>query len=210
MRRALIVIGLCGLLLAGCDAGPSAVVQDGKGQSPQSTQPAPPQVVAHNDAPPSQDVVNAYASAAAAPIAEAAPPQMGKALPLPGGKRALISDTAYGDWPLWSKNRKYSADDNAHYQFEHHGPEIGARSYGDFLAMVHGFVHNPPAGTETLKRRNGDTLYYNARENVFAVMTKQGAPRTLFRPREGGAYWTQQKDIEASGGWQGGRGSDGG
>ena len=68
--------------------------------------------------------------------------------------------------------------------------------------MAHGFVHAPPPGVETLKRRNGDTLFYDARRNVFAVMTKQGAPRIVFRPRDGAGYWEQQKEIEAAGGWR--------
>ena len=65
------------------------------------------------------------------------------------------------------------------------------------MAMVHGFIHNPPTGTETLKRTNGDTLFYDPKGNVFAVMTRAGAPRTMFRPDNGAAYWRQQKIIES-------------
>lgn len=198
MRAPWLALLAIGMGLAACDAGPSAVMQDGKGQSVEATQPQKPEAAAKPDA-------SASDLSAAAPPGYVAytPPQMGKALPLPSGARAVITGTDYGDWPLWSQSRKYSADDNAHYQYAHHGTEIGATSYADFLAMVHGFVHNPPKGTQTLKRRNGDTLYYNARENVFAVMTKTGAPRILFRPRDGADYWEQQKQIEASGGWRG-------
>ena len=118
--------------------------------------------------------------------------------PLPKGARAAVTTTQYGDWPLWSSNSKYSADDNAHYQYGKHGDEVGARTYEDFVSIVHGFVHNPPPGTEKVVRKNGDTLFYNARENVFAVVTKDGAPRTLFRPDDGAGYWQKQKEIEAN------------
>ncbi len=117
-------------------------------------------------------------------------------LPLPK-QRGAITAARYGNWPLWSSNSKYSADDNAHYQFGKHGGEIGAAAYDDYVAAVHAFVHGPPAGTETIRRKNGDTLFYNARQNVFAVMTRDGAPRTLFRPYDGAAYWRKQQDIEA-------------
>jgi pyocin large subunit-like protein len=201
--RAMMIAGL--MVLSGCDAGPSAVVGDGQGQSPTQTaarpEAAPPQPEAFKAKASATAATGATATPDAAPEA-AAPPHMGEALPLPSGPRAEVSETAYGDWPLWSKSRKYSADDNAHYQFARHGAEIGATSYADFLAMTHGFVHNPPKGVQTLKRRNGDTLFYDPRRNIFAVMTKQGAPRILFRPREGGDYWEQQKVIEASGGWR--------
>ncbi len=131
------------------------------------------------------------------PLVQTAPAKVYPPLKVPKGTRAEISDTQYGDWPVWSKNKTHSADDNAHYQFEHHGQEIGAKTYPEFLAAVHGFIHNPPKGTQTLRRKNGDTLYYDASQNIFAVMTKKGAPRTLFRPDSGSDYWAEQKQIEA-------------
>ncbi len=65
------------------------------------------------------------------------------------------------------------------------------------MALVHGFIHAPPPGTQTLKRSNGDTVFYDPKDNIFAVMTNTGAPRTLFRPNTGAAYWQRQKQIEA-------------
>ena len=110
---------------------------------------------------------------------------------------AVVSETRYGEWPLWSQNRKYTASENAHYHFDKHGAEFGAKSYEDWVAKVHGFIHNPPTGTETIRRNNGDVLMYDAKGNVFAVMTRQGAPRTMFRPDNGAAYWRKQKQVEA-------------
>ncbi|WP_443748853.1 hypothetical protein [Asticcacaulis solisilvae] len=193
------------LVLAGCDAGPSAVVHDGDGKGVSDNAKPSPQAVAaapRADAEASMAVIDG-APPEPEPALAAAPahdhtdaPHYGTALKT--GMKADISDSAYGDWPLWSSNRKYSADDNAHYQFEKHGPEFGAKSYEQYVAMAHAFVHTPPPGTETLKRRNGDTLFYDGKGNVFAVMTKKGAPRTVFRPDEGRAYWDKQKDIEAA------------
>lgn len=110
----------------------------------------------------------------------------------------VITATQYGQWPLWSKNRKYSADDNAHYHFTKHGADFGARTYADYVAIVHGFIHNPPPGTQTLKRSNGDTLFYDPKQNIFAVMSKAGAPRTFFHPDNGQAYWQKQKQVEST------------
>jgi pyocin large subunit-like protein len=173
------------LALAACDAGPSAVLPDGAGKAPaEQVQPA--------KAPAGQKTIEE----ASMPVVDAAPPVSGDALPV-AAQAAKITATRYGDWPLWSQNRKYSADENAHYHFRKHGPEFSAKSYPDYMAMVHGFIHNPPAGTETLKRTNGDTLFYDPKGNVFAVMTRAGAPRTMFRPDNGAAYWRQQKIIES-------------
>ncbi len=190
------------LVLAACDAGPSAVVHDGDGKGLSETSKAAPRAVAapREDAEASMAVIDGAApepAPAAVPVHDHSDaPHYGA--PLKTGVKADVTDNAYGDWPLWSSNRKYSADDNAHYQFEKHGPEFGAKSYESYVAMAHAFVHAPPPGTETLKRRNGDTLFYDAKGNVFAVMTKKGAPRTIFRPDDGKAYWDKQKDIEAT------------
>lgn len=185
-------IWLSALLLLGvvaCDAGPSAVLPDGAGKAPaEQVQPAKAPIYAQrDDAKPVEE--------ASMPVVDS-PPVAGPPLPM-AAHRATITATRYGDWPLWSQNRKYSADENAHYHFQKHGPEFSAKSYPDYMAMVHGFIHNPPAGTETLKRTNGDTLFYDPKGNVFAVMTKAGAPRTMFRPDNGAAYWRQQKIIES-------------
>jgi hypothetical protein len=189
--------------LAACDAGPSAVLPDGAGAAPSSqAQPEkapawaqkPDQAVSASTGPVEQASMPIPGEAS---YARADAPHLGEPLPLPKGPRADISETRYGDWPLWSKNRKYSADENAHYHFERHGPEFSAKSYPDYMAMVHGFIHNPPPGTQTLKRSNGDTLFYDPKGNVFAVMTKAGAPRTVFRPDNGAAYWQKQKQIES-------------
>jgi pyocin large subunit-like protein len=101
--------------------------------------------------------------------------------------------------PLWAANKKHTAQENADYHFKRDGEAVGATSEDDFLAKVHAFVDSPPKGTETLTRSNGDRLMYDARANLFAVVDKDGAPRTLFKPRDGAAYWAQQKDSVAKG-----------
>jgi pyocin large subunit-like protein len=113
--------------------------------------------------------------------------------------------------PMWAANRRHSADDNAQYQFDRDGADFGAKSVDDFVAKVHAFVDHPPADAQTLVRNNGDKLIYEAKDNVFAVVTKDGAPRTMFKPRDGAAYWDQQKERVAEQSKDGGgSSSDGG
>lgn len=95
--------------------------------------------------------------------------------------------------PLWSDNRRHSAQENAQYHFEHDGADLGAKTLDDYLTKVHAFVDNPPAGAETLSRRNGDKLIYDPKTNMFAVARKDGAPRTAFKPRDGADYWKKQQ-----------------
>ena len=111
--------------------------------------------------------------------------------------------------PFWAANKRHGAEDNAQYQFGKNGADFGASTENDYITKVHAFVESPPASAETLNRKNGDRLIYDARSNTFAVVTKDGAPRTMFKPRDGAAYWAQQKTREAERAKGGGGDSEG-
>lgn len=99
--------------------------------------------------------------------------------------------------PMWAENRTHTARENAQYQFEQHGDELKAASLDDFLAKAHRFVGRPPEGTLTLTRENGDTVMFDPKSGLFGVARSDGAPRTVFKPSDGMAYWRAQ---QASGG----------
>lgn len=210
------VIIATALMLTACDAGPSAVVHDGDGKSPKPTRsgPAPVWAVVNASASanphetpfaPAPDAMSSASSSSVAPAAEVAADFKARDLevaaaypPLPTGSRQEITETKYGDWPLWSKTRKLSPAENSRNAFDKHGQEVGAKSYEEYMAMVQTFVHAPPKGTQSLTRTNGDVLMFDAKSDVFAVVTKTGAPRTLFRPYDGQAYWQKQQIIETA------------
>ena len=95
--------------------------------------------------------------------------------------------------PIWSASRRGTAEENAQRAFDRNGEAFGARDLDDFVRKVHAFIETPPAGTQRLTRANGDVLLYDPKGNVFAVASKDGAPRTMFKPDEGAAYWDEQK-----------------
>ncbi len=100
--------------------------------------------------------------------------------------------------PLWAANRTHTAEENAQFQFAKNGADFGAHSETDYVAKARHFIDKPPRDVETLDRPNGDKLMYDPAGNVFAVVTRTGAPRTLFKPKTGAAYWAQQKDRAAT------------
>lgn len=99
--------------------------------------------------------------------------------------------------PMWSASRKYSAQENAQRAFDRNGEVFGADSVDEFVGLAHRFVDRPPKGVLTLVRGNGDKLFYDPKGNVFAVASRAGAPRTMFKPDDGMAYWEQQTAREA-------------
>ena len=94
--------------------------------------------------------------------------------------------------PMWANSKKYAADESAAYHFKRDGADFGAKTEADYVQKAHAFVGHPPRDALTLVRSNGDKLIYDPKTNVFAVVTKDGAPRTMFKPDSGQTYWDQQ------------------
>lgn len=97
--------------------------------------------------------------------------------------------------PPVTANRRETADAKVQRLFERNGVDFGARTADDYLVKVRAFTEKTPRGTETVKRPNGDTLFYQASTNTFAVVDRNGVPRTMFKPDDGPAYWARQKEM---------------
>ena len=164
---ALAMVGLA-LSVSACDGGASAVKAPKAGDVASAAQPA-----SDRDAPSFNG--GGYDSAPSRPDPRDAPVRK------VAGK------------PMWAANRTRTAEENAQRGFERYGAEFAAADVDDYVRKTHAFVGHPPAGAQTLTRANGDTLIYDAKDNVFAVVTKTGAPRTMFKPDDGATYWATQK-----------------
>ena len=158
-------------LLSACDNGPSAVRQQGAGS----------QMASANAPQRTYDNGGGNGSSGAGPQVDHRKDQVAKA---DDGK------------PVWAPSKAKSADEGAEKAFERNGEAFGAKTVDQFVLKAHAFVGHPPKGTLTFTRKNGDTLFYDPKGNVFAVANKEGAPRTMFKPDDGMAYWEKQKGIE--------------
>lgn len=175
--RIALLAAMCGtaaLALAACDNGPSAVAKH---------QAAGTQMAAADDSP--TDRGGGYAASRSDD--DGAPRVDHRKDPV------KMVDGA----PMWSASRKFSAQQNAERAFDRNGKAFGADDLDAFVKKAHAFVDHPPKGTLTLTRANGDKLFYDPRSNVFAVASKEGAPRTMFKPDDGMTYWEEQKTREA-------------
>lgn len=120
-----------------------------------------------------------------------------------GSERATADAPKYKDGtPIWAANRRSSAEDKIQKMFQRNGADFGAASADDYVAKTHAFISSPPAGVQTAKRINGDKLLYDPKTNTFAVVTRDGAPRIMMKPRDGKAYWTEQlANLDRRGGY---------
>lgn len=99
----------------------------------------------------------------------------------------------YGSVPVWSRTSQLSSEENARAHWLKHRREFPElRSLQEYIQAAHRFMNSPPEGTLIKKRPNGDTLFYHPPSNTFAVRASYGAPRTMFRPRNGINYWNRQ------------------
>ncbi len=170
LRAALIVaLGVSPMaLLSACDNGPSAVRQGGGSSGTQVASANAPDRTYGGDA-------RGYGDQ---PKVDHRKDQVAKA---DDGK------------PVWAPSKAKSADEGAERAFERNGEAFGAKTLDQYVEKAHAFVGHPPKGTLTLTRKNGDTLFYDPKGNVFAVANKEGAPRTMFKPDDGMDYWEKQK-----------------
>jgi pyocin large subunit-like protein len=169
---------VCGaLLLSACDNGPSAVLTRDRNEA------AAPRyetaAAARKD-----DVFGAADDRTHAPRRRSAPAQ---------------GDDDLGGGLTWAANSRHTADDNAHYQFDKRAADFGLTDFKAYVSKADAFVAHPPQDVLKVERSNGDVLLYDPKSNVFAVADKSGAPRTMFKPSDGMAYWDAQKAREARG-----------
>ncbi|WP_420470088.1 S-type pyocin family protein [Brevundimonas sp. FT23042] len=95
--------------------------------------------------------------------------------------------------PVLTANRRETVDAKVARLFERNGADFGARTAEDYLARVEAFTTRPPPDVDRVERPNGDVLLYQASTNTFAVVSRDGVPKTMFKPRDGAAYWAEQK-----------------
>ncbi|WP_354681460.1 hypothetical protein [Cupriavidus plantarum] len=110
-----------------------------------------------------------------------------------GAVDAMIGAAVSGGGSFWSSKQNQTSVENAYGHWDKHQSEFP--EYKNSVQYVQGaqnFVTDPPAGTLIKTRPNGDTLLYNPATNTFATKTADGAPRTMFRPKDGIDYWNKQ------------------
>tara|TARA_R110002051_G_scaffold5629_16_gene28771 strand:- start:911 stop:1438 length:528 start_codon:yes stop_codon:yes gene_type:complete len=119
----------------------------------------------------------------------------GPTAPPAGSEPGLSTATAATapERPALTTSRRETVDAKIERLFQRNGAAFGARSSADYLEKMRTFVDQPPRGTETVRRPNGDVLYYEGATNTFAVATRDGTPRTMFKPDDGATYWAEQK-----------------
>ncbi len=95
--------------------------------------------------------------------------------------------------PLWTSTETKTSVENAFAHWIDHSAEFPEyQNAKQYVEGAKNFFIDPPSGTLTKGRTNGDNLFYNPSNNTFGVQAVDGAPRTMFRPTDGINYWKKQ------------------
>ncbi|WP_240153824.1 VENN motif pre-toxin domain-containing protein, partial [Erwinia amylovora] len=87
---------------------------------------------------------------------------------------------------IWTETKKKEPVSNAYGHWDKHKQEFPEfHNSKQYVEATHSFVNNPPSGTLSKVRPNGETVFYNPKTNTFAVKTADGVPKTMFRPDPG-------------------------
>ena len=94
---------------------------------------------------------------------------------------------------IWTSTSKLSGVKNAFTHWMKHKKDFpNLQNAKQYVEAAQDFVANPPTGTLSKVRANGDVLLYNPGTNTFAVKAADGTPRTMFKPTLGSTYFHAQ------------------
>lgn len=116
-------------------------------------------------------------------------------IPVEGVPPVYIYLSKKPETPIWTKTKELVPVSNAYAHWLKHSSEFSEDSFNnakEYVDSTHDFVNNPPEGTLTKTRANGDRLFYHPETNTFAVRTKDGVPKTMFKPDKKIKYWSKQ------------------
>ena len=95
--------------------------------------------------------------------------------------------------PLWTSTKSKSAVENAFGHWKKHKSEFPEfQNSKQYVEGTKKFLNSPPKGALTKTRSNGDILIFDPKTNTLGVKDAAGAPRTMFRPKDGIDYWNKQ------------------
>lgn len=83
---------------------------------------------------------------------------------------------------MWTATKSKTPAQNAYRHYKDHGVDFSAKNALDYVKQARDFLLNPPIGTLTLVRLDGDIVRYEPATNTFGVVTPSGVPRTFFKP----------------------------
>lgn len=93
---------------------------------------------------------------------------------------------------FWSARRYLNSAANVLEHARWHMAEFSFTDVEAYRRAARDFVCNPPLTAETFIRDNGEVMIYDPTTNTFGVRTADGAPSTMFKPRDGLRYWIKQ------------------
>ena len=95
---------------------------------------------------------------------------------------------------IWTSTKRLTRAQNVSKHWRAHAKEFPRlRTEKEYIEATHEFVSNPPPGTLSKIRANGEVVLYHSNTNTFAVTAADGTPKTMFKPTRGIQYFHEQQ-----------------
>jgi filamentous hemagglutinin len=83
----------------------------------------------------------------------------------------------------WTSTKKLTSNENIKKHFSDHSSDFpNLKTEKSYVDATKKFLNNPPTGTLTKIRANGEVVLYHPDTNTFAIATKNGTPKTMYKP----------------------------
>ncbi|UAN04571.1 hemagglutinin repeat-containing protein [Achromobacter mucicolens] len=84
---------------------------------------------------------------------------------------------------FWSSTKYKNPVENAYGHWDKHKSEFPEfQNSKQYVEGAKKFLNDPPPGSLTKTRPNGDVVIYNIESNVIGIKSADGTPRTMFKP----------------------------
>jgi pyocin large subunit-like protein len=105
------------------------------------------------------------------------------------GEKYFAKEELNAGKQIWSSTKNKTSVQNAFGHWKDHKNEFPELlNVKQYVERCRNLIQNSE-GTLTKIRPNGEILRYHLNSNTFGAFTKEGVPKTMFRPRESLRYW---------------------
>ncbi len=106
------------------------------------------------------------------------------------------SEEASAPYDPFAEGTQFRNNDRFEEHYQKHvidQQEFGDITREEYMTLAQALVDTPGPRVQTKQNSDGDTLYYDADTNSFAVVSPDGFIRTFFKPSAGQSYYDRQK-----------------
>ena len=127
-------------------------------------------------------------------VAEARASAMGEATVASENASGMATRIGTPSKPIWSQRPDRTPLQNAFKHWQKHGNEF-PEAQNSKQYVEHAWKFRDRADVLIKVRTNGERVLYDSPSNTFGVFTREGVPKTMYKPINGIKYFNSDRGI---------------